>query len=296
MNGSARSLPDPAAASRAVAYMIVGAMLLTSQDAITKWLLQWHGVGEVMFWRGLLSLPMIGALVWFEGGRDLLRSRNPKVNLLRAFFALLTSVLVVVSFHFMPLADALAVIFVNPLLLTALSIPLLGEKVGWRRWLAVGFGFAGVLAITRPGFEGGAGLAVLIPLSAALFAALRDITTRKLGGQDSATTVMLYTMLVATVGGALSLPFEASWPSGTSLAWLVFAALLLTASHWFTIGALHLAEAGLVAPFKYLSLVWAAVLGFLVWDDVPDLWKVAGAALIVASSLYTAHREARRRI
>ncbi len=281
-------------ATRAVAYMTVGALLLTSQDAITKWLLQWHGVGELMFWRGLFSLPMIALLVWFEGGRDLLRSRNPRVNLLRAVFALITSVLVVASFRFMPLADALAIIFVNPLLLTALSIPLLGERVGWRRWLAVAAGFVGVLAITRPGFEGGAGIAVLIPLAAAMFAALRDIVTRRLGGQDHATTVMLYTMLVATAGGAASLPFGATWPSLLSHAWLVAAAVLLTASHWFTIRALHLAEAGLVAPFKYLSLVWAALLGFLVWQDVPDPWKVAGAGLIVASSLYTARREARQ--
>lgn len=279
--------------ARGIFCMIVGTLLLTTQDGIAKWLTTDYHAGEIMFYRGIFAFPM---LIWFamrEGGLHTLRSRRPRLNGWRSILAFVCSIFVVLSFSVMPLADALAIIFLSPILLTALSAPMLGEQVGWRRWLAVLVGFTGVLLMTRPG-EGGFTLVILFPLAAALTAALRDISTRQLGGLDSATTVLFWTMVVAVIGGALTLPFGTRWP--TAFDWLLFASsgILVTLSHWLTIKALHFASGAIVGPFKYLSLVWAAAIGYVVWGDVPEPVKVVGAAVVVASGLYILRRETRR--
>ena len=147
-----------------------------------------------------------------------------------------------------------------------------------------------MLMITRPA---GAGLEwhVVLPIGAAF----RDIVTRRLGGQDSTLTVLTYSSIVAVPGAALLLPFAESLPSLPNLGLLAVAALLATASNFLTIRSFQLAPAALVAPFKYLSLIWAGLIGFVVWGDQPDAWKIAGATLIAGSSLYVLHRETRRR-
>jgi len=274
--------------------MIVGTFLLTTQDGITKWLTSAHGAGEIVFYRGILSLLMVAVLVQAQGGIAVVRANRPGVNWLRAGLALLTSVLVVAAFVHMPLADALAIIFLSPLIVTALSALLLGEPVGWRRWSAVAMGFVGMLMITRPT---GAGIDwhVGIPIAAAFAASFRDIVTRRLGGQDSTLTVLTYSSVVAALGGALFLPFADTVPNLPNLGLFAIAALLATASNFLTIRSFQLAPAAMVAPFKYLSLIWAGLIGFVVWGDQPDAWKILGAALIAGSSLYVLHRETRRR-
>jgi len=276
--------------TRGTLYMMIGGLLLTCQDAISKWLTDdWHA-GEIMAYRGLFML--LPVLVWIAWRRDrsALVPNRPGAVGLRAGFTLVTSLFVVLSFAYLPLADALAIIFVNPLLVTALAPLLLGERVGWRRWSAVGVAFAGVLLMTRPG-ETGLAWVVAIPLTAALFAALRDVTTRRIGTADGTTCVLFYSVLVTVLGGAATLPFGTHWPSGNDWGLFAAAGLLGVASHMFTIRAFQIAAAATVAPFKYLSLVWAAALGYLIWGDVPDGLKVAGAALVVGSGLYVLYRE-----
>jgi len=274
--------------------MIVGTLLLTTQDGITKWLTGAHGAGEIVFYRGILSLLMVAVLVQAQGGIAVVRANRPGVNWLRGGLALLTSVLVVASFMHMPLADALAIIFLSPLIVTALSALLLREPVGWRRWSAVAMGFVGMLMITR---LTGAGIDwnVSIPIAAAFAASFRDIVTRRLGGQDSTMTVLTYSSVVAALGGALFLPFADTVPNLPNLGLFAVAAVLATASNFLTIRSFQLAPAAMVAPFKYLSLIWAGLIGFVVWGDMPDAWKILGAALIAGSSLYVLHRETRRR-
>ena len=280
--------------AKGILCMIAGVLVLTTQDAITKWLTAGYHAGEIMFYRGLFSFIPIAVLLWREGGAAGMRSRRPALNLVRALLALATSVLIVTAFAHMPLADVLAVVFASPLILTALSGPLLGEHVGWRRWSAVGVGFVGVLLLTRPG-TGALDLAVLLPLGAAFFSALRDITTRRLGGHASPTTILLYTQAVATLAAAPSLAVNSGWPG--LLDWLLFAAagILVGLAHYLIIQAFLFAQAVAIAPFRYLALVWAMLIGFLVWGDVPDLWAIAGSSLIVGSGLYMLHRETRRR-
>ena len=273
--------------------MIAGVFVLTTQDAITKWLTAGYHAGEIMFYRGAFSFMPLALFLWRAGGLTALRSRRPGLNFLRAVLALCTSVLIVKSFAALPLADALSIVFASPIILTALSVPLLGEKVGWRRWSAVAVGFVGVLLLTRPG-PGGIALVALLPLSAATFSALRDIVTRRLGAFDSSTTILVYTQLVATLAAAPTLVDNHGWPPLHD--WVLFAAAgtLVGVAHFLLIQALVFAPAAVVAPFRYLALVWAVLAGFLVWGDVPDRWAIAGSTLIVGAGLFMLRRETRR--
>lgn len=275
------------APTRGILCMIGGTVFLVSNDAVTKWLLSTLHPGDVMAWRGLLSFPFILMILKFEGAglRDL-KSRAPARNLLRALLALVTSVLVIVSFQVLPLADALAVIFVSPLMVTALSSLILKEAVGWRRWVATLAGFAGALIIVGPSFDA-IGPWVLAPLGAAATAALRDIATRPLGRIDTGPAILVWTMVVATLGGFASLPVLGATPLTTN-AWLLLASAagMIAISNRLTIAAFKLASGSIVAPLKYLALIWAAGIGYLVWGDVPEPRKILGAAIIAAAGLY----------
>ena len=296
-----KSPPSPAPAvdapfvdspARGILCMVLGTLLLTSNDAISKWLLQTLHPGDVMAWRGLFSLPFIMVILKAEGARfSDLKSRAPARSGLRALLALVTSVLVIVSFQVLPLADALAVIFVSPLMVTALSAIILKEPVGWRRWTATVVGFAGALVIVGPSF-GEIGWWVLAPLGAATSAALRDIVTRPLGRIDAGPSILFWTMLTATVGGFLSLPVLGATPlDDTTIALLVGAAAMLSLSNRLTIAAFKLASGAVVAPLKYLALIWAAGIGYAVWGETPAVQKVVGAAIVAAAGLYIWRRE-----
>jgi drug/metabolite transporter (DMT)-like permease len=288
-------MPDPQltdAPARGIVCMIIGTMLLTSNDAISKWLLSSLHPGDVMAWRGLLSLPFIFVILRVEGGSVAsFKSRAPQQSLLRAILALSSSTFVIITFQVLPLADGLALIFISPLLVTALSAILLAEPVGWRRWSATVVGFVGSLLIVGPSFDA-IGLWVLAPLAAAVSAALRDIATRKLGAIDTGPSILLWTMLVAAVGGFASLPILGASPVSNE-AWvlLVAAAAMLALSNRLTIAAYKLASGAVVAPLKYLSLIWAGGIGYVVWGDAPDAQKALGAAIVAAAGLYIWRRE-----
>ncbi len=194
-----------------ILYAIAAALTLTTQDGFTKWMGQHFSVGEILLFRGLLTLPFCLGIVYWSGGWHLLKPKKPLLNFTRAGFGLFSSIMVVASFGFMPLADALGVIFVSPLLTLAFAGPLLGERVSPRAWFAVAAGLAGALMIIQPG-----GVALdwrlLIPLAAALGAALRDIITRKLGGAEHPATTLIWTMVVMTLGGA-------AWTALRGLRW-----------------------------------------------------------------------------
>ena len=275
--------------------MIVGGLLLTTKDGISKWLTADFHPGEIMFYRGLFTFVPIIAIVAWSGGLGQLKSRNLKGTMIRAVLGAGTSIFVVVSFIYLPLADALAIIFLSPIMLTALSGPMLGEPVGWRRWLAVFIGFAGVMLMVRPSAEG-IPYYYFFPLLTALLSALRDVATRRLRNDDSSVSILFYSMAAGILAGAISMPmFGAHWPSPSQWGLFAAAGILNSLSHLVTIQALLLAPGGTMAPFRYLSLVWAAVMGYAIWGDVPDSFKLAGAALVVGAGLFILYREMRVR-
>ncbi|MSO76179.1 MAG: DMT family transporter [Alphaproteobacteria bacterium] len=288
---------EPARRGFAILCMVAGVLMLTTQDAVTKWLVADHNVGEIILYRGLVTLPLFALFTCWKrggvrGGLRLLRSTNPRLQVLRATINSLGGLALVGSFRWMPLADAMTIFFASPILIAALSAPLLGEPVSWRRWLAILVGFMGVVLMVRPSGGGALDPIALLPLAAMGCVAFRDIITRVLGARDHSLTILFYTVWVPLpIGLVVVILLGASWPEG--IAWPLFfaAGLLNLTGQGLTIHALTLAPAALLAPLRYVALVWAVVIGMAVWGDMPDAMKGVGAVLIVAAGLAIARPE-----
>lgn len=274
---------------------IGGTAVLTTHDAITKWLGERFSVGDILLYRGLLTLPLCVLILMQAGGLHLIRPRRPALNLTRAFLGMMSSILVVWSFTFMPLAEALGVIFISPLLTVAFAIMLLGERVAPTIWVAVALGLTGALIIIDPTGTT-LGWHIAIPLGAAVCGALRDITTRHLGGSEHPATVLFWTMLVLVLGGFVWACIAGTrFPEPLEWAVLVGTAVLHTAAYYLAIQSLRLARASTVAPYRYFSLVWAALLGWVWWGDLPGPTKLTGGLLVVGAGLYVLRQEMRGR-
>ncbi len=272
--------------------MVAGTLLLTSQDGITKWLTTDFHAGEILFYRGIWMFPVLAILIHRNGGMKTLRLKQPSGVILRGMAALTASVFVTVSLMRLPLAETMALVFIAPLLLTASSPFLLREEVGWQRWMAVLGGFAGVLLIIQPGPDGFNSW-VIFALLAALGSASRDIITRRLGTHDSAATVMFYTSIISLIAGAVTLPFGTHWPDPGQWGLFILGGIMVTFAHLLIVMSLQMAAAAVVSPLKYLSLVWSALIGFMVWGDIPGPMKMTGAALVVLAGLFIFYRETR---
>lgn len=271
--------------------MVGGTFLLTCHDAISKWMTQSYNVGEVMFYRSSGPVVILALILVRSSGVSGLQPRFPVQNLLRAGLAAATSYLVVASYARLPLADALAIIFASPIFLTVLSVLLLSERVGWRRWLAVLVGFGGVVLMVDPSSDV-IRVGALIAVAAALASALRDVVTRRLGTGDSTTNIMFYTTLVTGIAGLIGsgMEFERI-PSPVDILIFAIAGLFVTTAHWLIIRSFQLAEASLVAPLRYMAIVYAIVIGYLVFDEIPGVMQLSGALVVVSAGIYVIHRE-----
>jgi drug/metabolite transporter (DMT)-like permease len=281
---------------RGILCIVLSTLVLTAQDGMTKWLVESHHAGVLMFWRGLLAIPVAAAFHVMTGQRlSRLVSKKLGFTAYRSIMAGTCSMLVVLSFAYMPLADALAVIFVSPLIITALSAVFLKEPVGWHRWGAVIVGFCGVLLITEPG-QAPLTWVILIPLGAAFTGALRDIGSRQLGGVDPPTTTLFWAMVASSAAGAVTLPFWGlTWPSPAEWGLLAVTAVMIAVAMWLIVLAFQMASGSAIAPYRYLSLIWAGLIGYAVWGDIPSETKLAGAGIVAASGLYIWWRETRSR-
>ena len=279
-----------AAPGKAILCMLLGTALLTSNDAVLKWLTGGYSVGQIMLCRGIFIGIPLSILVWRAGGLVSLRPHNPKGHFLRASLVIIGTFLFVTGLRFLPLTEAVAIAFAGPLFITAMAQPLLGEHVGWRRWMAVIAGFIGILVIMRPG---GSAIqwAALFPLCASLTGAFRDILTRRLSAYETSVSLLFYTTVGVTLAGLATVPFQ--WTPVLAIDWGLFAlcGFLIGSAQFLMIETFRLGEAALVAPFKYSGVIWAAVLGFLVWGDIPNLDTAAGAGVVIISGLYILHRE-----
>ena len=180
--------------------------------------------------------------------------------------------------------------FMSPVIVTILSIPLLGEKVGLRRWIGIAIGFAGALVVMRPGTES-LQLSIVVVLAAAVTNALYQVFTRKLGTRDGPMTSLFYTGVIGALVTTIVAPFY--WQPVAGFDWLlfVFAGIAGGIGHLCLIRAFRHAPASVVAPFSYSSLLWATAFGYVLFGDLPDGWTLTGAALIIGSGLYIFHRE-----
>jgi drug/metabolite transporter (DMT)-like permease len=279
--------------ARGILYMIIGTMLLATQDAITKLLTVDYSPGEVMAIRGACSFGLLAVLVHREGGWRKVKAKKRRLVWIRAFLGFLTSLVIVTAFSKLPLADAMAVLFAAPLFVAVLQGPFLGERVGRARWVIVWVGFIGVLIMVRPN-PSGIDWIMLWPLAAAMMSSIRDTVTRKLAGHDSSTTLLLYTQIASTIGGAFFLSSNTPIPEWWQVAAFFAAGSMAGMAHYLTISAFHLAEGATVAPFRYFSLLWGVVLGFGIWGDIPDAFIIAGTVLVVGSGLAMMQLERRK--
>ena len=283
-----------AAPGKAIVYMLLGAAVLTGNDAVLKWLTSGYSVGQIMFCRGIFIGIPLSILIWRAGGLASLKPHHPKSHFLRAGLVIIGTFLFVNGLRFLALTDAVAIAFAGPLFITAMAQPLLGEHVGWHRWAAVFAGFIGILVIMRPG---GSAIqwAALFPLCASLTGAFRDILTRRMSARETSVALLFYTSVGVTLAGLATVPFE--WTPVPAFDWGLFAlsGFLIGSAHFLMIETFRLGEAALVAPFKYSGFIWAALISFLVWGDIPDLGTVFGVSVVIISGLYILHRERVRR-
>lgn len=278
-------------AAKAILMMVAAAGILTVNDAIAKWLTERYPVGQVLAMRGGLVVVMVYGWAILSGRGSALRVKSWPLHMTRGGLMAVSTFLFVTSLWLMPIADAIAISFAGPIFATALAALILAERVGWRRWSAVAVGFAGVVVMVRPTPEMFR-IVALIPIVAAFVGALRDIVTRKLGTSGESTLmVLIVSTSIVTFAGLLTLPFGWVVPTMAELGLLLITSVLVAVAQGLMIESLRFGEVGLVGPFKYTSLLWALVLGLLVWGDVPGTWTLAGAALVVASGLYIWHRE-----
>lgn len=278
---------------RSLALMALGIMLLTANDAASKYLVQNHPVGQVIGLRQAGTLLVLIPYLMFFSRWNLLRVVDLRGQLQRGALFITGSVLIVWSFAELPLATAITMLYMSPIFMVILSVPLLGERISRHRWIAVVGGFAGVLIIMRPG-SAGFQWALLLPLTAAMVNALRDVITRRLSRTETSIAILFWSNMILMAGGFMTLPMGWAPVSAHDAFWFLAAGIFNGTAHFCIIDALRTGEASALAPVRYTALLWAALLGFLVWGEVPELWLLAGAAVIVGSSLYMIRAERRR--
>jgi drug/metabolite transporter (DMT)-like permease len=285
LRGRASSAPG-----KAIVCMLLGSALLISNDAVLKWMTGNYHVGQLMFCRGVfIGLPL-AILIWRAGGLKSLRPVSPKGHAVRAILVIIGTFLFITSLKYLPIADAVAITFAGPLFVTALAPRLLGERVGWRRWMAVFAGFIGIVVIMRPG-GGLIQWAALLPLAASLSGAFRDILTRHMSAKESSVSLLFYTSLAVTLAGLATVPFVWTPVSLTDWGWFALSGLMVGGAHFLMIETFRFGEAALVAPFRYSGVIWAALLGYFVWGDIPDSGTVIGISIVVAAGIYILHRQ-----
>jgi drug/metabolite transporter (DMT)-like permease len=278
---------------RAIALAVSATVLFGTSDTISKYLSGSLPIVEFIWIRYVLFLIMALILVGRRPRRSV-RPRNPGLQMTRGVCVVASSILFVYGVRQMTMAQATTISFLSPLLITILSIPLLGETVGPRRWAAVGAGMLGMLVVVRPGM-GGFQPAALFGVASSFCWALALIITRRISNSDAPQTTVLWSAAIGTAILTVMLPFEAVWPSPKQLGLSLILGVLASGGQWMVILAHRVAPASLLAPFFYGQLLWVSALGFLVFGNLPDTWTIAGAGIIIASGLYTAHRERVRR-
>jgi drug/metabolite transporter (DMT)-like permease len=277
------------AARSGILWMLSASLLFATQDAIVKYLSADYSLAQLVWARFALALAAI-VVVTGPRLRAILVTRRPGLQVVRGVLLLAMMGLFYASLGLIPLADATSILFLGPLIVATLSVPLLGEHVGPRRWTAVVIGFVGALIIVRPG-QGAMEAAALMPLGAAFLFGFYQIVTRLLNRTDRPLTTLTYSALCATLVTSALVPFH--WqadPDATAWVLMVALGVIGAISQFALIKAYEVAPAATVAPLFYVSLIWAVGYGYALFGDFPDLWTVIGALVITGSGLYVFHR------
>lgn len=273
-----------AARRRAILLLLFAMICVACVDAIAKLLSAELPIVQLV-WARFFFVFLCFSPFFLRGGAGVMRSGNLPLQLFRACLQVLTSFSFFGALAFLPLADVVAVAFASPLFMIILSVPVLGERPGLRRWLAVLAGMGGVLVMVRPGFAE-THWAMLLAVVAALSFALFQLLTRILARTDGSLTTLFYSTIVGLLAMTAVVPLV--WIAPTPTAWAMMAGLgvIGAIAHALMIEAFSTAPASSLAPFTYSELIWATLLGIAVFGQFPDLWVLCGAAIVVASGIY----------
>jgi drug/metabolite transporter (DMT)-like permease len=275
---------------RAIGFLLFGVAGGLGLDLCAKWLLADYSLQQFVFLRSIFGLLVLLSLARWYGGFASLRSENWLWHLLRTLLSTGAMFGFFYGLAHMPLVNALTIAFTAPLLVTALSVPLLGEHVGWRRWLAVSVGFLGVLLVLRPGSGMLSMPAIAVIIASFCYAGLA-ITARKLANSETSFALSVYVISGPLLISSILVPGNYTPP--TIAGWFFFAlAGLCSACAWIGIvGGYRRASPAILAPFEYTALVGAAAAGYWIWNEVPDRWVIAGGCVIIGSGLFVVYRE-----
>ena len=265
--------------------MALGTGLLTLNDAVSKYLTEHYAIGQVICLRQAAAFLFMLPYAWAVTGLGALRSVNHAGQVLRGLLFIGGTAFTITSLSLLPLSFVTIMLFSSPLFVALMSAPVLGERVGMHRWIAIAAGFVGVLLIVRPagsGFE----WVMLLPVCAAFTNGSRDALTRRLSRTDSSISMLLWSGVAVLIAGLFTLPFGWKTVDLEGGAWFLLAGFFNAAAHFTVIEAFRLGNAAVVAPFRYTGLLWAMLVGFMIWREVPDAWMLTGATIVVCAGLY----------
>ncbi|MBX3578452.1 MAG: DMT family transporter [Rhizobiaceae bacterium] len=272
-----------------VLLMLAGDFMFALNDALGKWLVATFTVGQVMLIRSIGAFIILGPLIARQGPANLLRVDRPLVQAFRAVLTAVETTLFYAAVVYLPLADVMSFYMAGPIYVAALSHVMLGEKVGWRRWIAILLGFVGVLVILRPG-SAELSTGSLIAIAGSLAFALTIILGRMLRGTSDTTLVTWQTICALAIGVVMSL---GNWTPAGAFDWgaMLLLGVVACIAHLLIVRALKLAPAATLAPLHYTLLLWAIVFGWLFFNDLPDAQTLVGAGLVVVAGLFIVHRQ-----
>jgi drug/metabolite transporter (DMT)-like permease len=273
-----------------IGFMLAMTVCFSTLDASAKFVTNELSLWMAMWGRYLFHFLLISVFLLRGAPGKILKTRNIKLQILRSFMIFSAGITFWAGLMYLPLADCTVMAFISPLLVTVLAVLFLDESFGSHRWKAVILGLVGVMIVIRPGM-GIVSWAVVLPLMAAAFYATLQITTRVLGQQDTALTTLFYTSICGMVFSSVMVVFF--WQTPTLYQWLMlmWLGLIGAIGHFIMIKAFERAPASLLAPFDYATLVWATLLGYFIFGDLPDGWTIVGAVIIVSSGIYLIRKE-----
>ena len=275
---------------RGITSMLLAGVFLTANDGVTKWLVPHYPVGQILCVQALIIAALVAGWIRIRG-EPVFQFNNWQGHLARGLLYVVGSFAFVNALRFLPLGEVVAIAFAGPLFLTLFGKLFLGERVGPHRLLAVVFGFVGVLIMMRPSTS--MHWAIFLPLIVAIADALRDIVTRRTTVGESSQRIVLSTACVLALSGAVtSVSGDWKWVELPHLIWFFISGCVFVIAHYFLIEAYRHAQTVVVAPVRYLQLLWSVLAGWLFWGEVPDQAVFVGAAFILAAGLYIAWREA----
>lgn len=285
-------MPIANANLRGALYALLAFAIFATHDVVVKILGASYSPIQIIFFSVLFGFPLVTVMLIRDPVDGNLRARHPWWSLLRTVSAVITGVTAFYAFSVLPLAQTYAILFATPILITLLAIPILGERVGLRRGLAIVVGMAGVLIVLRPG---GAELSLghAAALVAAVCSSLASVIVRRIGNEERSVVLLLYPMLGNFVVLGLALPFVYEPMPIQHLGMTGIIALFGFVAMIFVIAAYRSAEAVIVAPMQYSQMIWATIFGFFMFDEIPDAMTLIGAGVIIASGLYIVMRESR---